>query len=247
VAGPILLIDNYDSFVYNLARYLEELGCETRVARNDEITLAEILARQPAAIVLSPGPCTPRESGISLDVVRRLGDTIPILGVCLGHQAIAAALGGQIVRAREPIHGRTSQMSHDENGLFAGVPNPLRATRYHSLVVDEPSLPAALRVTARADDGTIMALQHRRWAMFGVQFHPESILTRCGHRLLANFLLEAGLPLDLPAFGEIPRDTAPAEDFFQQTIQRDHPPPHEQRGHSAMAEPPASARTTKSR
>ena len=189
----ILLIDNYDSFVFNLARYFRELGCEVSVARNDHLTVEEVAAMRPAAIVLSPGPCTPNEAGISLEVVRQLGPTIPLLGVCLGHQTIAAALGGEVVRAAEPIHGRTSLVQHDEQRLFAGLPNPLTATRYHSLIVPEPTLPACLRPTGRTLDGVLMAFEHVEWPTFGVQFHPESVLTSGGHRLLHNFLELAGL------------------------------------------------------
>ncbi len=201
----ILLIDNYDSFVYNLARYLAELGCNTDVVRNDAVTVADVARTNPQAIVISPGPCTPNEAGISLALIRELGPRIPILGVCLGHQALAAALGGQVIRAPEPVHGRTSLVEHSSERLFAGLPNPLRATRYHSLIVDEMSLPHDLRVTARTADRIPMALEHARWPAFGVQFHPESILTDSGHRLLANFLQLAGLPV-----GEIPAGDLPA-------------------------------------
>ncbi len=192
----ILLIDNYDSFVFNLARYFRELGCDVRVVRNDAISIAEIVALKPSAIVLSPGPCTPLEAGICLDVVRQLSSTIPILGVCLGHQTIAAALGGEVVRASEPIHGRTSLIEHDETSLFDSLPNPLKATRYHSLIVDSATLPSCLRVTARTSDGLVMALEHIDRPVFGVQFHPESVLTTGGHRLLRNFLLKAGVPFN---------------------------------------------------
>ena len=189
----ILLIDNYDSFVFNLARYFRELGCEVAVVRNDVMSIAEITAMQPEAIVLSPGPCTPNEAGICLEVVRRLGPTTPILGVCLGHQTIAAALGGEVVRAPEPIHGRASLVEHNGERLFAGLPNPLTATRYHSLIVPEATLPACLRVTARTTNGLIMGLEHLDWPIFGLQFHPESVLTSGGHRLLENFLETVGL------------------------------------------------------
>jgi anthranilate synthase/aminodeoxychorismate synthase-like glutamine amidotransferase len=189
----ILLIDNYDSFVFSLARYFRELGCEVSVVRNDRVTVSEVAALQPSAIVLSPGPCTPNEAGISLEVVRQLGPMIPLLGVCLGHQTIAAALGGEVVRAAEPIHGRTSLVEHAGRRLFAGLPSPLTATRYHSLIVLEPTLPSCLRPTARTLDGVLMAFEHVEWPMFGVQFHPESVLTTGGHRLLANFLELAGL------------------------------------------------------
>lgn len=208
----ILLIDNYDSFVHNLARYLRRLGQETRVVRNDAIDAAAALALQPQAIVLSPGPCTPTEAGASLEIVRELGSRVPILGVCLGHQAIGAALGGRIVRASEPMHGRSSLVRHDRRGLFTGLPNPLTVGRYHSLVIDRATLPPELAVTAEADDGTIMAIAHREWPLYGVQFHPESILTEGGYPLLSNFLRLANIdvPPDVSGLaGEQP--PAPAE------------------------------------
>jgi anthranilate synthase component 2 len=189
----ILLIDNYDSFVHNLARYLVELGCETEVVRSDAITVDAIRQMPVAAIVISPGPCTPAEAGVSCDVIRELGMSIPTLGVCLGHQAMAAALGGHVIRAREPVHGRTSPVYHDGTPFFAGIPSPFRAMRYHSLIVDESTLPKDLVVTARTGDGIPMAMEHRDWPLYGVQFHPESILTRHGRRLLANFLDLAGI------------------------------------------------------
>lgn len=189
----ILLIDNYDSFVHNLARYLRRLGQETSVVRNDAILPDEVAALRPAAIVLSPGPCTPVEAGCSLEIVRRLAGQVPILGVCLGHQTIGAALGGRIIRAPKPMHGRTSVIHHERAGIFAGLPNPLTVGRYHSLVVDPDSLPGELQVTAQTPGGVIMALAHRHWPVFGVQFHPESILTEGGHTLLANFIKLAGL------------------------------------------------------
>jgi anthranilate synthase/aminodeoxychorismate synthase-like glutamine amidotransferase len=192
----ILLIDNYDSFVHNLARYFRRLGQETVVVRNDEVTPDEILRQQPAAIVLSPGPCTPSEAGCSLDLVRRVADKVPLLGVCLGHQTIAAAFGGKVVRTTQPMHGRTSAITHDGDGVFAGLPNPLVVGRYHSLIVEQETLPPDLRVTARTDDGIIMALAHRHWPIFGVQFHPESILTSHGYVLLKNFLQLAGIAVD---------------------------------------------------
>jgi anthranilate synthase/aminodeoxychorismate synthase-like glutamine amidotransferase len=183
----ILVLDNFDSFVHNLARYFRRLGQETLVVRNDAIDVAGIEALQPSAVVLSPGPCTPREAGCSLAVVRELSGKMPMLGVCLGHQVIGEALGGQIVRAPQPMHGRTSLVQHDGQGLFAGLENPLSVCRYHSLMVDEP-LPPGMQATARSMDGVIMALAHRELPVYGVQFHPEAILTEGGFALLANFL-----------------------------------------------------------
>ncbi|MEW4453652.1 aminodeoxychorismate/anthranilate synthase component II [Bremerella sp. JC817] len=188
----ILVIDNYDSFVHNLARYFRQLGQKTVVRRNDAITLEEIKLLKPDAIVLSPGPCTPNESGICLDVVRQLGATVPILGVCLGHQAIVAALGGNVVRAAAPMHGRSSPITHDEGKLFAGLPSPFAVGRYHSLIAERSSLPDCLRIDAETDDGTIMAVSHVEWPLVGVQFHPESVLTDHGYAMLANFLRFAG-------------------------------------------------------
>ena len=189
----ILLIDNYDSFVYNLARYLERLGQEPLVVRNDRIDVTRIGELAPNAIVLSPGPCTPREAGCCLDVVRQLHPTVPILGICLGHQVIAEAFGGRIVRAPEPIHGRTSKIHHDGRGIFVGLPNPIIACRYHSLVVKASSLPNGLEVSAHTNDGTIMGLRHTSLPVVGLQFHPESILTESGYDLLAAFLRRAGI------------------------------------------------------
>jgi len=197
----ILLIDNYDSFVYNLARYFKRLGQATCVARNTAVDVAGVRALEPDAVVLSPGPCTPKEAGCSLAVVREFYTELPILGVCLGHQAIAEALGGRIVRAAEAVHGRTSPIRHDARGIFAGLPNPIVGCRYHSLVVDEASLPDCLEVSARTDDGTVMALRHRELPLVGLQFHPESILTDSGYGLLAAFLRRAGLPVASPAPG----------------------------------------------
>lgn len=199
----ILLIDNYDSFVHNLARYVQELGLTARVVRNDELTLAEIASLAPAAVILSPGPCTPSEAGISVDLVRELGQHIPILGVCLGHQAIVAAFGGDVIRAPQPVHGRRSEVQHAGTPLFRGIPTPFAAARYHSLIADEATLPDELVVTARTADGIPMAVEHRSRPIYGVQFHPESVLTEGGHRLLANFLEMAGLQPSLP------RETAP--------------------------------------
>jgi anthranilate synthase/aminodeoxychorismate synthase-like glutamine amidotransferase len=190
----ILLIDNYDSFVHNLARYLRRLGQATRIVRNDALTPEDVRRLRPRALVLSPGPCTPREAGHSLDLVRELHVELPILGVCLGHQTIAAALGGRIIPAAEPVHGRSSEITHDRRGIFADVPSPLVAARYHSLVVDPASLPGELEVSARSEDGTIMAIRHRTLPVVGVQFHPESVLTSGGHELLAGFLKMAGCP-----------------------------------------------------
>jgi anthranilate synthase/aminodeoxychorismate synthase-like glutamine amidotransferase len=210
----ILLIDNYDSFVHNLARYFQRLGQPTLVARNDAHSAAEIAALRPAAIVLSPGPCTPTEAGASLSIVKQLAGQIPMLGVCLGHQTIGAAFGAQIVRASAPMHGRASRIEHSGRGLFAGVANPLQVGRYHSLVVDPVTLPAELEVTARSADGLIMGLAHCRWPVFGVQFHPESILTEGGYTILANFLERAGLGTSpvLPAMtDERPQPAPPTE------------------------------------
>jgi anthranilate synthase component 2 len=190
------MIDNYDSFTYNLVQYFGELGEEVRVIRNDEMTLDALRRLAPSAIVISPGPGTPDQAGISLEIIERLGGTLPILGVCLGHQAIGQAFGGQVVRAREIMHGKTSMIHHDGKGVFRGVPNPFEATRYHSLVVEKSTFPAELEVSAWTlrEDGSIdeiMGLRHRSLAIEGVQFHPESILTQHGHALLGNFLGEA--------------------------------------------------------
>jgi para-aminobenzoate synthetase component II len=195
----ILLLDNYDSFVYNLARYVRELGEQPVVVRNDAISLADIEALAPTHIIISPGPCTPAEAGVSVDVVRQFGATTPILGVCLGHQAIGSAYGAEIVRARRPMHGKTSRIHHDGDGLFEGVPSPFTATRYHSLVIAPESLPPALRVTATSEDGEIMAVAHRIHPVVGVQFHPESALTEHGYWLIDHFLHgSAHPPAQLP-------------------------------------------------
>jgi anthranilate synthase/aminodeoxychorismate synthase-like glutamine amidotransferase len=184
----ILLLDNYDSFVYNLARYVRELGEEPVVHRNDTLTLDDVAAMAPSHIIISPGPCTPAESGISTDVVRRFGPTIPILGVCLGHQCIGAAYGGAIVRAGRPMHGKVSAITHDATGVFAGLPSPFQATRYHSLVIARETVPDVLRITATADDGEIMGVTHRSLPVTGVQFHPESALTEFGYQMVDTFL-----------------------------------------------------------
>ncbi len=184
----LLMIDNYDSFTYNLVQYFGELGEDVRVFRNDAITLAEIEAMQPARIVISPGPCSPAEAGVSVPVIRTFAGRIPLLGVCLGHQSIGAAFGGEVVHAKQVMHGKTSPVRHLDQGVFRGLPNPLTATRYHSLAVRRETLPECLEVTAWTDDGEIMGLRHRAFAVEGVQFHPESILTERGHDLLRNFL-----------------------------------------------------------
>ena len=184
----ILVIDNYDSFVHNLARYLRELGWATEVVRNDAIGLDEIAQLAPSHIVLSPGPCTPDEAGISLALVARFHASIPILGVCLGHQCIGQAYGARIVRAEKPMHGKTSLVRHDDQGLFAGLPNPLKVARYHSLVVEPSGLPPELVATAQSEEGEIMALRHRRHPVIGLQFHPEAVLTDRGYDLLRSFL-----------------------------------------------------------
>ncbi|AJF70593.1 anthranilate synthase component II [Raoultella ornithinolytica] len=184
----ILLIDNYDSFTWNLYQYFCELGAEVLVKRNDELTLEEIATLAPEKIVISPGPCTPDESGISLAVIGYYAGKVPLLGVCLGHQAIAQVFGATIVRAAKVMHGKTSPISHDGRGVFQGLNNPLTVTRYHSLVIDPDTLPECFDVTARSESGEIMAIRHREWDLEGVQFHPESILSEQGHQLLANFL-----------------------------------------------------------
>jgi len=189
----ILLIDNYDSFTYNLVHYLGELGAVCDVHRNDRITVADALKARPKAIVLSPGPCTPDDAGICLDLIRAAGASIPLLGVCLGHQALGQVYGGRVVRAPLPMHGKLSSVRHDGRGLFAGLPGRIEATRYHSLIVERASLPTDLEITAETADGTIMGLQHRTHPVHGLQFHPESIASEHGHDLLANFLKLAGL------------------------------------------------------
>jgi len=184
----ILLLDNYDSFVWNLARYVRELGQDPVVRRSDTLTLDDIAALAPTHLIISPGPCTPTEAGVSVAAIRRFGPTIPILGVCLGHQAIGAAYGGHVVRAGRPMHGKTSAIRHGGAGLFAGLPNPFHATRYHSLVIDRASVPAELEVTATSEDGEIMAVRHRVHPVVGTQFHPESVLSEGGHAIVGRFL-----------------------------------------------------------
>jgi anthranilate synthase/aminodeoxychorismate synthase-like glutamine amidotransferase len=184
----LLIIDNYDSFTYNLVQYFGELGAEPVVKRNDEITVAEIEALAPEAVVISPGPCTPKEAGISNDVIARIGPKLPVLGVCLGHQCIGHVYGGAVVRAGRLMHGKTSPILHDGSGVFADLPSPFEATRYHSLIIDPPTVPDALLVNAQTAEGEIMGVRHKEFPIHGVQFHPESILTRHGKDLLKNFL-----------------------------------------------------------
>ncbi|HPB30762.1 MAG TPA: aminodeoxychorismate/anthranilate synthase component II [Candidatus Sumerlaeota bacterium] len=184
----ILVIDNYDSFTYNLVQYLGELGADLQVVRNDKFRIEQIAVWKPERIVISPGPCTPKEAGLSCDVIRACGERIPILGVCLGHQCIGHVYGGEVGRAREVMHGKTSMIHHEGCGIFSGLPEPFEATRYHSLIVRRENLPECLQITAWTDDGIIMGLRHKAFPVFGVQFHPESILTRDGKMLLKNFL-----------------------------------------------------------
>jgi anthranilate synthase component 2 len=185
----LIMIDNYDSFTFNLVQYLGELTSEEiRVFRNDKVTVAEAAAMAPKAIVISPGPCTPNEAGISVELIRTLGAKIPLFGVCLGHQSIGAAYGGNVIRAPHLMHGKVSQIHHDGKGIFNGLPDPFTATRYHSLIIERSSCPLCLTITAQTDDGLIMGVQHEKHPVFGVQFHPESILTECGKPLLKNFL-----------------------------------------------------------
>jgi len=218
----ILLIDNYDSFVYNLARYVRELGQTPLVRRHDAISPEEILELGPSHIIISPGPCSPSEAGISTDVVRRLGPTIPILGVCLGHQCIGAAYGAEIVRAGRPMHGKTSRIHHSGTGLFTGLPSPFQATRYHSLVIAPASVPPELEITATSEDGEIMAVRHTRFPVYGVQFHPESVLTEHGYRLLDHFLHGVpGTPRSVP----VAADGALVPNEPQVNTLASHPPP----------------------
>jgi anthranilate synthase component 2 len=189
----ILVIDNYDSFTYNLVHYLNELGAATRVIRNDVMSVDDALALKPEAVLLSPGPCTPNEAGICLDMIAKAPDDLPILGVCLGHQAIGQAMGGDVIRAKTLMHGKTSEISHQGRGLFSGLPSPFTAARYHSLAIKPETMPEVLEVTAWTDDGEVMGVQHKTRPVHGVQFHPESIATHGGHDLLANFLDLAGV------------------------------------------------------
>ena len=184
----LLVIDNYDSFTYNLVQYLGELGQDIRVYRNDKITLKEIESLKPEKIVISPGPCTPKEAGISVDLIKQFAGRIPILGVCLGHQSIGYALGGEIIHAKKLMHGKTSMINHDGKTIFKNLPNPFEATRYHSLVIERESIPDELEISAETDDGEIMGVRHKEYIIEGVQFHPESILTKVGKGLLRNFL-----------------------------------------------------------
>ncbi len=217
----ILLIDNYDSFVYNLARYVRELGGIPLVRRHDAITPEEILALAPSHIIISPGPCSPSEAGVSTEVVRRVGPTIPILGVCLGHQCIGVAYGGEIVRAGRPMHGKTSPIHHGGTSLFTGLPSPFRATRYHSLVIAPASVPPELEITATSEDGEIMAVQHARFPVYGVQFHPESVLTEHGYRLIDHFL--HGVPAT-PRSLPVAADGALVPAYPQVDTLASHPP-----------------------
>lgn len=188
----LILIDNYDSFTYNLVHYLGELGAESVVIRNDKVTAEEVIAQKPQAIVLSPGPCTPNEAGVCLDLIKKAGPTIPLLGVCLGHQSIGQSYGGKVIRAPQPMHGKLSTITHTNKGVFEGLPKSFEITRYHSLIVERATLPDCLEITAETSDGIIMGLQHKTHPVHGVQFHPESIASQQGHALLANFLRLAG-------------------------------------------------------
>ena len=229
----ILLIDNYDSFVHNLARYVRELGGDAVVYRNDRLTLDDVAALSPSHIIISPGPCTPAEAGISTDLIRRFGPSIPILGVCLGHQCIGAAYGAAIVRAKRPMHGKMSSVTHEGSGIFTGLPSPLRVARYHSLVIDPASMPSSLRVLASArDDGEIMAVEHRVHNVVGVQFHPESAATQHGYALLDRFLRGDRSQLkDLPSRADGAREPSNAARLWEgpdSDVDAFIPPPVEQ-------------------
>ncbi len=193
MSRPYLLIDNYDSFTYNLWHFLSELGAEVEVHRNDKITVDDVLARKPAGIILSPGPCDPDKAGICLPLIGAAAGKVPLIGVCLGHQAIGQAFGGKVIRAPQCMHGKISKISHTGHAMFANIPTAFNATRYHSLIVERSSLPADLEITATTDDGLIMGLAHKKHAITGVQFHPESIASQFGHRILRNFLVSTGL------------------------------------------------------
>ncbi len=203
-SAPVLVVDNYDSFVYNLVQYLGELGAEPVVMRNDALDLAGVAAMQPCGVLISPGPGRPEDAGISVALVKSFAGRFPLLGVCLGHQAIAHAFGARVVQANELVHGKTSEVRHDGRGVFVGLAQPLTATRYHSLAVDPASLPPELEASAWAPDGTVMGLRHRVLPVEGVQFHPEAVLTSDGHRLLANWLAACGLPAALEALSSLP-------------------------------------------
>jgi anthranilate synthase/aminodeoxychorismate synthase-like glutamine amidotransferase len=228
MSSMLLLIDNYDSFVHNLARYFERLGQVTHVVRNDAIDVGAVRELRPSAIVLSPGPCTPREAGVSLELVRELHAQTPILGVCLGHQVIAEALGGRVVRASVPVHGQASVIQHCGSGLFDGLPSPMRVGRYHSLVAEPTSLVKPLRPTAWTTDGVVMALEHCTLPLFGVQFHPESILTEGGYELLTNFLVIAGLDCNVDVseleLSELPYKKGGQAHFAPKTAQNEPVP-----------------------
>lgn len=222
MSADVLLIDNYDSFVYNLDRYIQEFGASTQVVRNDSITVAEIASLNPRSIVISPGPCTPHEAGISVELITALHRDIPILGVCLGHQAIATAFGGNVISAPEPVHGRTSNITHNGAGLFANCPQPMTVARYHSLLIERKSLPPEVQVIAESRSGIIMAVQHHAAPLWGVQFHPESILTNSGQLILANFLKLAGIT-DHPVGcrGDLEVECTLDDDFYQRKIAPD--------------------------
>lgn len=196
----ITLIDNYDSFTYNLVHYIGDLGVHSDVVRNDKITVAKVLKAKPKAIVLSPGPCTPNEAGICLELIKKAAGKFPIFGVCLGHQSIGQAFGGKVIKAPELMHGKTSEITHEEHSVFNGLPSPFTATRYHSLIVEKKSLPDCFDITAESSDGLIMGLAHKEFPIFGVQFHPESIASDYGHKILGNFLEIAGLSIDHKIF-----------------------------------------------
>jgi para-aminobenzoate synthetase component II len=211
VPAPVLVVDNYDSFVYNLVQYLGQLGADPVVRRNDDLDLADVERLSPAGIVISPGPGRPESAGVSVPLIKAFADRFPILGVCLGHQSICYAFGARVVRAPELRHGKTSELSHDGRGIFEGLPLPLTATRYHSLVVERETLSADMEVSAWADDGTIMGIRHTRLPVNGVQFHPEAVLTAGGHRLMANWLNSCGVPEAMAAAAALVGPLAPVD------------------------------------